>query len=485
MAIARKTSPALPQPAATANDTMTTPSADTTMDDGELRRFNTAEGVSEVARDHRNRHVILAGQHAMIRLPLAGLKMVKLKEKGVILLGKYGLFQLANILGYPWGLSFEVLDNHEVKQISSLSEEIELTRDDLTQIFAENNQNIINVGAEIQGLLLPEITELKKLGPLSKIGQQIIEKMIASHDGFDKKTVYLQQKYLKRKQQKYLRRFTVEFVGVNELLEYHQDKDMVKMLDMSMESLGLMMLYANVQPGGRYLVLDDTTGVVTYALMERMAGEGEILLVHENEYPNLLALQYADYSEAYKRLVIRTIDWLQVVEPEELRIQWVDYSETEIAELKGLKRTQYFRRKQRAHDVNYAIDMMKNGGFDALICATTLYLPTLLPYVLDQVGGSNPIVIYNQHKELLMQVQNMFTLDKRVLAPSLFELRVVPFQTVPGKMHPLMTMRGYGGYVLWGTKVIPNSDDIVAVGRGILKRKRDSLESKESTPANA
>ena len=31
----------------------------------------------------------------------------------------------------------------------------------------------------------------------------IIEKMIAGHEGFDKKTIFSQQKYLKRKQQKF------------------------------------------------------------------------------------------------------------------------------------------------------------------------------------------------------------------------------------------------------------------------------------------
>lgn len=76
-----------------------------------------------------------------------------------------------------------------------------------------------------------------------------------------------------------------------------------------------------------------------------------------------------------------------------------------------------------------------------------------------------------------MLVQAEFTRDKRVLALSIFELRVIPFQTIPGRMHPVMTMRGFGGYVLWGTKVIPNAEGVAAVGRGLLKRKREETES--------
>ena len=98
----------------------------------------------------------------------------------------------------------------------------------------------------------------------------IIEKMIAGHEGFDKKTIFSQQKYLKRKQQKFLRRFTVDYLGGSELLQYYIEKDLNRVLDLSVETLGLMLTYSNVRPGGKYLIIDETGGVLTYAMMERM-----------------------------------------------------------------------------------------------------------------------------------------------------------------------------------------------------------------------
>lgn len=438
---------------------------------------STEQPVSLIAQDTRNREVITLGQYALVTLPSDGLKMVDLRESGIVSLGKFGLFKVENIIGYPWGLTFEILEDYQVRPIKLIDEEIELTRDDLTKLFSENNQNIIDVGSLVQKLSNEDIAEIKRQGALSAIGQQIIEQMIAGHGGFDKKTIHSQQKYLKRKQLKFMRRFTVDFVGANELLKYYQDKGMIRVLDLSMELLGMLLLYANVQPGGEYFVMDDTGGVLTYAILERLQGRGMVFLAHENEYPNLSGLKYANLSPQYTERMVKTLNWLQIVEPEAERLPWVEYSAEEIAELKGSKRSQYFKRRARTFEVNDNIDRLLAGNFDAMISATTLYLPTLWPLVIDYIGGSQPIVLYNQHKEVLMLVQAEFTRDKRVLALSIFELRVIPFQTIPGRMHPVMTMRGFGGYVLWGTKVIPNAEGVAAVGRGLLKRKREETES--------
>lgn len=442
--------------------------------------------------------IITAYQHALIRLPSEGLKIVQLRPDGVISLGKFGSFEVNEILGFPFGQSFEILENLKVKPTKSISqlhddgeagensdeaiEDVEKEKDELTKMFsnsAEHNQNIINIGSKIQKLSNEEIDELKKSGATSKIGQTIIEKMIAGHEGFEKKTIFSQQKYLKRKQQKFLRRFTVEYLGASQLLQYYIEKDIQRVLDMSEESLGLLMTYANIRPGGRYLVIDETGGVILYAMMERMKGQGSIVLVHDNEHPNIIALRHSDYPEESINSMIKTINWLQFVEPDNEKIDWEDATAEELEEMKPLKRAQYDRRSKRAHEINEVINIVQEGNFDALVSVSSLHMPTLLEHVLPTIGGSRPVVIYNQFKELLLETQHFLMSDKRVLAPSIFESRVRAYQTIPGRMHPLMTMRGFGGYVLWGTRVIPKESGVQAIGRGIIKRKREDTPSTE------
>ncbi|KAI5969689.1 TRM6 [Candida margitis] len=433
---------------------------------------------------------IKIGQHVLIRLPSKGLKVVQLQESGRISLGKFGSFQVSCILGYPLGSSFEIVDDSTVRVIKSITDagdiwnaDEDVQKQELTKMFsdsAENNQNIIDIGAKIQTLSNDDIDELKRTGASSQVGQLIIEKMIAGHGGFDKKTIFSQEKYLKRKQQKFLRRFTVDYLGAAELLEYNLEKDASRVLDLSVESLGLLMTYGNIRPGGKYLVIDETGGLLLYAMLERMNCEGTIVLLHENEHANSIMLRYSDYDESVISRVVKPINWLQFSEPENEKMQ---INDEDYEPKKPKLKEQLLRKKERAKHINDVIDLVEEGNFDGFVSMSTLYMPDVLSHVIPRIGGSRPIVIYNQYKELLAEVQQHFTNDRRIIASSIFETRVRPYQTIPGRMHPLMTMRSGGGYVLWGTRVFPD-DSVVAVGKGMKRRREESVDTAASgTPA--
>lgn len=480
-------------------------------------------------------HTIAANQHVLLKLPSEGMKIVFLREGGTISLGKFGTFRVLSFLGHPLGTTFEIGEDQQALPVKSMmhayepveneieqgesdvsddgSEQRELTAadgrsnyqahqssqtsgqssqtsgqsnknksekatkasaDHLTKYFevsAESNQDIINIGLKIQKLDSKQIDELKQICASSDAGQKIIEHIIAGHGAFDKKTVYSQQKYLRRKQQKFLRRFQVERLGPSQLLLYYIDKDIQRVLHMSEETLGMLLSYANVRPGGNYLVLDDTAGVVVYAMLERMQGKGSILLVHENEHANLAALRHTDISEEGQRAMVRMLSWLQFAEPENEKIDWPQMLQGEVDALKPNKQLQYARRLRRAAEINDALDTVLRGNFDALVVVSTLNIVSLLPYVLPRVGGSRPVVFYSPYKEILLEAQHELMRDKRVLAPAIYETRARVYQTIQGRLHPLMTLRGYGGYVLHGTRVFP-ADCIQAVGKGTRKKPR-------------
>lgn len=448
---------------------------------------------------NKDQNIITEDQHVLVKLPSAGMKVVHLKRDGHVSLGKFGTFDINGILGFPLGQSFEVIGDNKVKPIESLTcstgnengedvggeeegeETEEMTKDKLTQILSnnsENNQNIIDMGSKIQKLTSEDINELKKSGATSDVGQTIIQKMIEGHGGFDKKTIFSQQKYLKRKQQKFLRRFTVEYFGSSQMLQYYSEKDNCRVLDMSEETLGLLMTYSNVRPDGKYLLIDETGGIVLYAMLERMNCKGTIVMVHEHEHPNTSALKQSDIPESVIKESVKTINWLQVVEPEQEKIEFDGIPAEKMSEMKAPKRSQYYRRQKRADEINTAIDLFQNGNFDGFISVSSLDPISYMPLMIPKVGGSRPVTVYNQYKEVLLDVQHSLTTDKRILAPSIFETRVRPYQTIPGRIHPVMTMKGSGGYILWGTRVFPK-EHVQAVGRGISKKRVQSPAPEE------
>lgn len=408
---------------------------------------------------------IKAENYVMLRLPSENFKIEKLKENGMVNLGKFGSFRVNDIVGHPFGFTYEITGEDKKLRIVQNESEMVDDRDELEP--HENNRELLD-DPSVQKLSAEEIEALKRQG-LS--GQEIVERVIKSHGSFDKKTAFSQDKYLKRKQQKFLQRFTPEPITSTELIDIYLEKDPAKIQDMSVESLGLMMSMADIRPGGTYLVADDVSGIIVAALMERMGGEGCIVCLHENEHPNLDALKYMNCSQELISSMVKTINWLEYLHPDETE-PFEAKPEDELKELKPSQRGQYHRKRLRHETYLQVRELIDNAKFDALIIANDLHLPTMVPRLIPAIAGSRPVVFYSEFKEQLIELGHVLQRDHRVIAPTMLETRVRKYQTLPGRMHPAMTMRGGGGFVLWGTRVFPSEVNAVGV-RDKKKRKKN------------
>lgn len=137
-----------------------------------------------------------------------------------------------------------------------------------------------------QALSMEEIEELKKAGAGS--GKEIIAKIMAAHKALDEKTAFSLAKYTLRKSKKYLKRFTALPMDVSMLGEVMIEREGHRVMDIREEMQGLIGAWANIhyggaselQPsesqdgafvgGGRWLVVDETGGLVVASLAEKM-----------------------------------------------------------------------------------------------------------------------------------------------------------------------------------------------------------------------
>ena len=55
--------------------------------------------------------------------------------------------------------------------------------------------------------------------------------------------------------------------------EYWFAKDQTRILSLRVDTLSQMMNLGNVRPGGRYIVVDDASGMVVSAMLERLGGQ--------------------------------------------------------------------------------------------------------------------------------------------------------------------------------------------------------------------
>lgn len=146
--------------------------------------------------------------------------------------------------------------------------------DDRGHVIMKSNRFTIDDAAR-QTLTMEEIEELKRAGTGS--GKELIAKIMASHRGLNEKTAFSLAKYTLRKSKKYLRRFTILPLDVGLLARWIlREKDPGRVMEIREEGLGLVAAWANIHHSiekphcGRWLVVDDTGGLIVALMAERM-----------------------------------------------------------------------------------------------------------------------------------------------------------------------------------------------------------------------
>ncbi|KAK4223482.1 Gcd10p family-domain-containing protein [Podospora fimiseda] len=275
--------------------------------------------------------VIQPNAWVALKLPSGTTKVIQINPNTTISLGKYGSFPANLVIGRPFHLTFELLDKEPNENFSRLrvvptdelyadvfAEEaaegcltpaagdavISATEGEEFSLVDENGNVVARSDCEIiddnarQTLTQDEIEELKREG--NNAGKAIIAKLLLSHTAIDQKTSFSLAKYKLLKTKKYLRRFQVLPIDVATFAQWQlEERDASKIMDMRAEMIGLVGCWGNVhysgeeyqlldpkvttaegeracvplekdQLKGRWLVVDDTCGLLVAAMAERM-----------------------------------------------------------------------------------------------------------------------------------------------------------------------------------------------------------------------
>ena len=419
---------------------------------------------------------ISEGDYVFMQLPSGNHKIVRIVADSLIVLGKFGSVSANTLVNLPFYETYDIISKTEVRKIAAEpADDLETSAESgINDVLTMEGNKIQYHGN--QTLSMSEIEQFKQSGLK---GDALIKKIQEAHQDFDKKTEFSKAKYLKRKKAKYMHTFCPLPMTCDRLLDLYIDKDPARVLGMDPATLAHMLSLANVRPGGRYLIMDESPSVLTTAILERLGNKGCVVIAHENEHPNLDGLKYfpqwmpSDYFEGGNPMV-RLIYLLGLFCPEET----LPFVEKDADNLKGTQKTQYLRQLYRENQRLW-VRKQCELGFDAVIVLSTLNLVDIVPRLLEFAAGSTPLVVYSDARENLVNLTLALKKDLRVLAPTIMETRLRKFQTLPGRMHPTMTAKGYSGVLLHGIRVLPDSA-AVAVGMAAQRKKR-KIEPAENT----
>ncbi|CAM0140954.1 tRNA (adenine(58)-N(1))-methyltransferase non-catalytic subunit trm6 [Umbelopsis sp. WA50703] len=410
---------------------------------------------------------IKANQCLFLQLPSGNVKQINLKPDTKISLGKFGTFKANALIGQPFGLTYQIINNQgDIKPARNMAlEDIEETE--------ANNRDIFDT-KDAQKLTFEEIEKMKQdISEGADNESELIQKMIQSHASFDKKTEFSKAKYVQRKKKKFSKQFTPTRPTLYSVAEYFFERNPEKIGYMRVDTLSQVLNMANIHAEAKYLVVDDTQGLILSAVAERMGGYGKILGIHDGLNHNYDVLRYHNFS---KRTLdsISTLPWTMVDKNEPTSEGYTEKSTEEVEALNEREKINYERRKKTVDRIQSARDILFEGGFDGLVIASQYSPMSILENLLPYISGSRPIVIYSAYKEFLVEAFNQMKLSNNYLNVQLTESWLREYQVLPGRTHPEMTTSGGGGYVLSAIRVLDEPKEVPEDGPEAKKIKTDN-----------
>ncbi|GAA5979467.1 hypothetical protein JCM11641_005404 [Rhodosporidiobolus odoratus] len=404
--------------------------------------------VPSTASTSSSRSLIRTGDNVLLKLPSGIVKPVKINSTGSVALGKYGSFKAKELVGKPYGHTYEILEGGTLATVQATLKEIEETE--------ANNEFIKSQGA--QTLTFVDIKALKASGAT---GREIIQKQIEEHNSYELKTEFSKQKYLKRKEAKYLQLFTPLEPTVHEIAQYNFEKVPSKTRELRPDTLANILLMANVRPGSRLLVVENIGGMIVAAAVERMAGQGRITLINDADSPPDLHLLDSFNFSPSDLAPVASLHWAATEEswtPPDLPLELEEVPEGAPPKRNSRDNSKLKKRRQTYEKAKEARADFFRGEYDGVILATEYEPYSIIERLLPRISGSAPIVVYSPHVQILFNALLPLRSHPAFLVPTIHEPFLRKYQVLPGRAHPEMQGMASGGFILSCLRVLENEE---------------------------
>jgi tRNA (adenine-N(1)-)-methyltransferase non-catalytic subunit len=322
-----------------------------------------------------------------------------------------------------------------------------------------DNRNIQD-NNNAQSLTKENILSMKDEGVPS---QEIMIKLIENSATFSSKTEFAQQKYVRKKANKYTDYIQILKPNLRLVAEIIlRRSSSLQVLGMRIDTLSQIMTSDNLQSDGTYLVYENNCqGVIVATMLNALCKTGKLLSIVTPKYPfdklkaikalrfskdTLDRLVYVNVSSFAKYSKTNECDIKSSVEPQvsvgDTLKRTADFEETES------KKTTYQERSDE--EVRALVEKKADG----LVIACKQLPNDLAKELLQFLAPSRSFVVYCQYQEPLVKLYQDLRQRKDVIYVRLFENWLRTYQVMTNQTHPEITMSGTGGYLLIGITVL-------------------------------
>ncbi|KAE8215776.1 hypothetical protein CF327_g1021 [Tilletia walkeri] len=422
--------------------------------------------------------MIPANLPIVLRLPSTKHKPVTLTPGRTVSLGKFGAFRADDLIGMPFGQTYEIVGgNPQKNKAGDLRMVANKTLAELEETDATNEN--INDDGESQKLTYVDIRELKAAG---LEGRELVERTLQSNKNFEARTVYSQDKFISRKEAKHMKLFTPLHPDPATLCAFHFERAPEKIRYLRPDALAHCLAYGSIRPGGKYIVVDGVGGLLAGAVLERLGGEGRLLVINDADSPPAFDIfnTISSLPKSWIDDTLRIIHWA-ATEPD---WQPINVPPTQDPTRTLIERDRNRLKKRRtAHETLQAARAeLFAGFFDGFLMVGNFEPLAVLERLQGYLAGSAKVVLHSPYQQPLIEVQAELRKRDGWLHVEVVEPWARRYQVLPGRTHPEMVTSATAGYILSAIKVF---DPATAESLAVAHRKEREAQQAASAATTA
>ncbi len=390
-----------------------------------------------------------------------------------------------SLIGFDYNSLFQVNDRNleliydQEIDLDNLLGDMDKT-DNLSALKKGDNRLYVDTNTA-QKLQKEDIQSMKSSGVS---GSEIIKNLIVNSDTWSSKTEFSQEKWLKRKQKKYMRTARVVKAAPISICDVLRAKNHEKVCGIRWDVLSQLLNQSGIYSGCKVLVFESMSGLIVGSVAYRLRGNGSILAAYSGQQPHYQLLSSFNLDES-------SLNVIQPVPSNELgpavdNFKNISAKNSEV----GLE---FSVKKDHAGDVNNSasieiinqdtnsnIDqliesnkvekiynstgrnllqlersrLLLRDGVNRLIIASKFHPLPILKESIMLLTPSSPFVVYCEFVEPLVECYMYLQQFSLAIKLNIYDTWTREFQTLPGRVHPSMFMSNSGGFLLSGIRII-------------------------------
>jgi len=258
--------------------------------------------------------------------------------------------------------------------------------------------------------------EIEKLKSTTQDKDELIKKIIENNSSMEKRTIFSQEKIIKKKAFKYKFLIFITPPSLFNIIETYFIQDCRAINTLRFDSVASMLINSNFQESSSTIIIDESTHILTLAYAQRTQFGAKVMHIFFDRPPS------------------KNLNLLNLNSRQKGNIHYMRYSVL-------MDENQIFKNFYKNKFANLVICMKE----DKLI-------PGYFFELLQFLKPSGNFVIFAKDKEVLVSIDKIVTDNKLGIDTKIIETITREYQILELRTHPMMNNKGYSGYVYIGYK---------------------------------